>query len=512
MAITRPKYIMAVDQGTTSTRVVLFNHNARRVTSTSVPITAVTPETGWFEQQPIDIWRTVQTAVAETMINAGIHVDDIEAIGIANQRETTIVWDKNTGQPIYNAIVWSSTQSQAIVDALDQANQKKLITEKTGLPLSAYFSASKIRWILDHVSGAQAAAEKGDLLFGTIDSWLVWNLTDRQSHITDVSNAARTMLFNLHTRQWDDELLALFNIPRQMLPEVVLSAGELAVTNPMQFFGGSVPITAMVGDQNAGLIGQLGYKPGTVKTTIGAGTFLMMNTGNHLVASHNDLVATIAYQIGEEPVYALEGSVFAAGSAVQWLHDRMGMISDMTDAWQAAEASQNNDEVYVIPAFSGLGAPYWDPHARGAVFGMTRGTNKNDFIKATLQSIAYQTAEILRMMDRATDHPIEVIKADGTVSRNPYLMQFQADITNIPVDRSVHEDTTPLGVAFLAGLEVGFWHSLDDLANLTSQGRMFEPQMATVKRNRLIRGWKNAINATRFFANVMENEPDDVVK
>ncbi|MDR3191316.1 MAG: glycerol kinase GlpK [Lactobacillaceae bacterium] len=506
MAITRPEYILAVDQGTTSTRVAVFNQNARRVTSTSVPITPISPHSGWFEQQPIDIWRTAQTAIAETMINAGIHVDDIKALGIANQRETTIIWNRHTGQPIYNAVVWSSTQSQPVAEQIQKAGHANLIKSKTGLPISAYFSATKIRWILDQVEGAQALAEAGDLIFGTVDSWLVWNLTDRQSHITDVSNAARTMLFNIHTLEWDAELLAIFNIPASMLPTVTKSSGELAVTNAMQFFGGQVPITAIIGDQNAGLIGQLGYKPGTVKTTIGAGTFLMMNTGDTPTESNNNLVSTIAYQIDDKPVYALEGSVFAAGSAIQWLHERLGVIKDMPDTWEAAELSTNHDEVYVVPAFSGLGAPYWDPHARGTAFGLTRGTDKNDFIKATVQSIAYQTADILQIMRLETKHPLEVIKADGTVSRNPYLMQFQADITNLPVERSLHEDTTPLGVAFLAGLAVGYWHSIDDLATLTTKGRTFVPAMPNEKRASLLAGWKNAVKATRFFANAMLNE------
>ncbi|MCM0582943.1 glycerol kinase GlpK [Weissella diestrammenae] len=501
MAIKRPEYILAIDQGTTGTRAVIFNKNARRVAATSIAMDPINPHSGWVEQAPIDIWRTTQTAITETMIEAGIRADAIKAIGIASQRETTIIWDKKTGQPIYNAIVWSSTQSQAIADQILQAGHTEMIREKTGLPLSAYFSATKIRWILDHVPGAQAEAERGNLLFGTVDSWLIWNLTDHQAHLTDISNAARTMLFNIHTQAWDDELLSLFNIPKSMLPTVTRSNGQIATTNPMQFFGSEIPITAVIGDQNAGLIGQLGFNPGTVKSTYGSGAFLLLNTGHHLIDSQHDLASTIAYQIDDQPVYALEGSVFTAGSAIQWLNEQLNLIDEVTDSWEAAQQATSDDSLYVVPAFLGLGAPYWDPQARGAVFGITRTTNRNDFIKATLQSIAYQTADILRTMKADTGHQIDVLKADGSVSRNPYLMQFQSDITGLTIERSVYEDTTPLGAAFLAGLAVGYWESLDDLATLTSQGRTFQPTMSVEKRLQLKKGWQRAIDATRFFAN-----------
>ncbi|MDR3241906.1 MAG: glycerol kinase GlpK [Lactobacillaceae bacterium] len=500
MAISHPEYILAIDQGTTGTRAVIFNKNARRVASTSIPMTPIQPHTGWVEQAANDIWRTAQTAITETMIEAGIRADSIKGIGIASQRETTIIWNKETGQPIYNAVIWSSTQSQSIATATANAGHTQMIHEKTGLPISAYFSATKIRWILGHVEGAQAEAEKGNLLFGTVDSWLVWNLTDHREHLTDISNASRTMLFNIHTQEWDDELLALFNIPKTMLPRVTRSNGPIAMTHPMQFFGSEIPITAVIGDQNAGLIGQLGFKPGTVKSTYGSGAFLLLNTGNKLINSNHDLVTTIAYQIDDQPVYALEGSVFAAGSAIQWLNDGLDLIEEVTDSFEEAQQSTSNDELYVVPSFSGLGAPYWDPQARGAVFGITRGTNKADFIKATLQSIAYQTADILRIMKEDTGNKIAALKVDGSVSRNPYLMQFQADITGLTIERSMHEDTTPLGVAFLAGLAVGYWDSLDDLAELTSQGRTFVPTMSEEHRKYLKNGWQNAIAATRYFA------------
>ena len=500
MAITRPEYILAIDQGTTGTRAVIFNHNARRVTSTAVQMTPIVPHTGWLEQRPMENWRTAQTAIADALINAGIRGDEVKAIGIANQRETTIIWDRQTGQPIYNAISWSSTQSQSIADALNNAGHAEMIREKTGLPISAYFSATKIRWILDHVAGAQERAEAGELVFGTVDTWLLWQLTDGETHATDASNASRTMLYNIHTQAWDEELLQLFNIPESMLPTVHTSSEVIAQTNPMQFFGGRVPVASVIGDQNASLVGQLALEPGTIKNTYGAGAFLLMNTGKEPVTSQNQLVTTIAYQVGDEPTYALEGAIFSAGSAVQWLHDRLGLIETQLDAWQLAEQSQNNDEVYVVPAFNGLGAPYWDPQVRGAVFGMTRGTDKADFVKATLQSIAYQTADILAIMKAESKYDVVKMKADGTVSRNPYLMQFQADIANIEIERSIDEDTTPLGAAFLAGLAVGYWQNLSDLAQYIQRGRHFDVSLPAERRETLLNGWHNAIAATRYFS------------
>ncbi|WP_027699591.1 glycerol kinase GlpK [Weissella oryzae] len=501
MAIKKPEYILAIDQGTTGTRAVVFNHNARRVTTQTTPLTSLISQTGWLEQRPLDIWSSVQTAIADALIQAGVRGDEIRAVGIANQRETTIIWDKRTGQPIYNAVVWSSIQSQEVAEALADQAHMDLIREKTGLPLSTYFSATKIRWILDHVEGAQALAEAGDLLFGTVDTWLIWNLTDGEIHATDISNASRTMLFNINTLEWDDELLALFNIPKSMLPIVKPSGQIFGNTNPMRFFGGSVPIAGVIGDQNASLVGQLAVKPGMIKSTYGAGAFMMLNTGSKPVTSKRNLVTTIAYQIGDRPVYALEGSVFAAGTALQWLHDELDIIDTQLDAWEAAEASTNEDEVYVVPAFNGLGAPYWDPNARGAVFGMTRGTNRNDFIKATLQSVAYQTADILEIMADEYTGNIHTIMADGSVARNPYLMQFQADVTGVTIKRATDEDTTPLGVAFLAGLAIGYWSSLENLQHLIDDGRKFYPAMPIQHRDNLIDGWQRAIRATQYFGN-----------
>ena len=503
MAIKKPEYILAIDQGTTGTRAIVFNHNARRVTSVAIPMTPVIPRTGWLEQRPLDIWHATQTAVADALINAGIRGDEIKALGIANQRETTIIWHRQTGQPIYNAISWSSTQSQDIAQSIaDDAEKTELIRQKTGLPVSAYFSATKIRWILDNVPGAQAAAENGDLVFGTVDTWLTWQLTDGAVHATDATNAARTMLYNIHTQEWDDELLKMFNIPLSMLPEVHNSSEVIGRTSPMSFFGGQVPIASVIGDQNASMVGQLALEKGMVKNTYGAGAFMIMNTGNEPVMSNNRLVTTIAYKIDDQPVYALEGSIFSAGTAIQWLHDRLGMIETQLDAWLLAEESDNHNEIYVIPAFNGLGAPYWDPNSRGTVFGMTRGTNKADFVKATLQSIAYQTADILSTMKKDSGYELATMKADGSVSRNPYLMQFQSDIAHVDIERSLDEDATPLGAAFLAGIAVGYWQDLSDLQHYVQAGRQFKPNLAEEQRQHLRQGWRNAIKATRFFGEV----------
>lgn len=503
MAIKKPEYILAIDQGTTGTRAIVFNHNARRVTSASIPMTLIAPQPGWLEQQPLDIWHATQTAIADALINAGIRGDEIKALGIANQRETAIVWNRHTGQPIYNAISWSSTQSQAIAQKIADDEQKtELICQKTGLPISAYFSATKIRWMLDNVPDAQAAAQRGDLLFGTVDTWLTWQLTDGAVHATDATNAARTMLYNIHTQEWDEELLALFNIPAAMLPQVHKSSEVIGHTSPMTFFGGRVPIASVIGDQNASMVGQLALEKGMVKNTYGAGAFMIMNTGEQPVVSNNRLVTTIAYQVENQPVYALEGSIFSAGTAIQWLHERLDMIDTQLDAWMLAGDSKNHNEVYVVPAFNGLGAPYWDPHVQGTVFGMTRGTNKADFVKATLQSIAYQTADILDIMKKDSGYTLATMKADGSVSRNPYLMQFQADIAHVAIERSLDEDATPMGAAFLAGLAVGYWRDLSDLEQYVQAGRHFEPQLPKEQRQRLHKGWQSAIKATQYFGEI----------
>lgn len=499
MAIVKPEYILSIDQGTTSSRAKIFNKNGRRVTETESEISAVYPHAGWVEQNPNDIWHSVQTVIASALINSGIQPDEIKAIGIANQRETTVVWDKESGQPIYNAISWQSNQSEAVIAPLRDTTTQTMIQTKTGLPLSTVFSASKIRWILDHVPGAQARAEAGELLFGTIDTWLVWKLSGGSAYVTDHTNASRTMLFNIHTLAWDDELLAIFNIPKQMLPAIKTSSEVYANTAPFQFFGGCVPIAGLAGDQQAALIGHMGFETGFTKNTYSAGSFILLNTGDKPIMSSHNLISTIAYSMQGEVKYALEGSIFVAGSAIQWLHDGLKLVTSEPETRQAALASTNNDEVYFVPAFSGLSAPYWNPTARGAVFGITRGTNRNDFIKATLQSIAYQTKDVIDTMRQDTGFPIDTLHTDGSASRNSYLMQFQADILHAKILRAADEETTALGAAFLAGLAVDYWQSTDDIKQMTVAGRSFTPEMSTQRRIQLYHGWQQAVYATQLF-------------
>lgn len=500
MAIERPELILTIDQGTTGTRAALFNHNARRVATSSVSLTPIVPKAGWQEQRPMDIWGSVQTTIADAMIDSGVRASEIKAIGIANQRETTMIWHRQTGQPIYNAISWASVQTTEIAKKYIHDGFSDFIQQRTGLPLSPYFSATKIRWILDQVPGAQAAAEAGELAFGTVDTWLTWQLTGGKTHVTDTTNASRTMLMNLDTLEWDDELLALFNIPKSLLPEIHKSSEIVGETDPVQFFGTRIPIASLIGDQNASLVGQLGLSDGDAKVTYGAGAFLMLNTGRQTIQSQHGLVSTIAYHVDDEPVHALEGSIFSAGTAVQWLNDQLGIIDTQVDAWRAAERSTNEDEVYIVPAFHGLGAPYWDPHAKGSALGMTLGTTQDDFIKATLQSIAYNTADILNTMCLEANIAPKVLLTDGSVSRNPYLMQFQADIADIHISRAMDEDATALGSAFLAGRTIGFWSNLADMTQYIEQGRQFEPHMPTDQRERLLNGWHSAIRTTQAFS------------
>lgn len=499
MAIIKSEYILAIDQGTTSSRAKIFNKNGRRVTETETEIPAFYPQSGWVEQSPSDIWHSVQTVIASAMINSGVRPDEIKAIGIANQRETTIIWDKITGQPIYNAIGWQSNQSEDIIARLRATDAEKTIQTKTGLPLSTVFSASKIRWILDHIPGAQARAEAGELLFGTVDTWLVWKLSGGKAFVTDHTNASRTMLFNIHTLEWDIELLQLFNIPAVMLPTIKTSSEVYATTGSYQFFGAEVPIAGLAGDQQAALIGQMGFETGFTKNTYSAGSFILLNTGDQPILSSHNLISTVAYSMQGEVKYALEGSIFVAGSAIQWLRDGLKVINTEPETRQAALESTNDDEVYFVPAFSGLSAPYWDPSARGAVFGITRGTNRNDFIKATLQSIAYQTRDVIDTMRKDTGFDIKTMHADGSASRNSYLMQFQADILDAKILRATDEETTALGVAFLAGLAVNYWQSIDDIKTMTVVGRTFTPQMDHERRENLYQGWQRAVYATQLF-------------
>ena len=502
------KYILSIDQGTTSSRAIIFNKKGEKVSSYQKEFTQIFPKAGWVEHNANEIWTSVQSVIAGAFIESGIKPTQIAGIGITNQRETTVIWDKKTGLPIYNAIVWQSRQTADIADQLKNAGYSKMIHEKTGLVIDAYFSATKIRWILDNVEGAQERAEKGELLFGTIDTWLVWKLTDGAKHVTDYSNAARTMLYNIKELKWDEEILELLNIPTQLLPEVKSNSEIYGTTIPFHFYGGEVPIGGMAGDQQAALFGQLAFEPGMVKNTYGTGSFIIMNTGDKVQMSKNNLLTTIGYGINGKIYYALEGSIFIAGSSIQWLRDGLKMIEDSAESEALARQSTNNDEVFVVPAFTGLGAPYWDSNARGSVFGVTRGTNREDFVKATLQSIAYQVRDVIDTMQDDTDIKIPVLKVDGGAAMNNYLMQFQSDIIGIEIARAKNLETTALGAAFLAGLAVGFWEDLEEIKKLNEAGETFTPSMNNARKEQLYRGWKKAVHATRVFSQDKELESE----
>ena len=421
-------YIMAIDQGTTSSRAIIFDRNGQNVGSSQKEFPQYFPKSGWVEHNANEIWNSVQSVIAGAFIESGIRPESIAGIGITNQRETTVVWDKNTGQPIANAIVWQSRQSSPIADQLKADGHTDMIHEKTGLVIDAYFSATKIRWLLDNVEGAQEKAENGDLLFGTIDSWLVWKLTDGQVHVTDYSNASRTMLYNIHRLEWDQEILDLLNIPASMLPEVKSNSEVYGHTRSYHFYGSEVPIAGMAGDQQAALFGQMAFEKGMIKNTYGTGAFIVMNTGEEPQLSDNDLLTTIGYGINGKVYYALEGSIFVAGSAIQWLRDGLRMIETSPQSEELAAKATGDNEVYVVPAFTGLGAPYWDSDARGAVFGLTRGTTKEDFVRATLQAVAYQSKDVIDTMKKDSGIDIPLLKVDGGAAKNELLMQFQADI------------------------------------------------------------------------------------
>lgn len=492
-------YILTIDEGTTSTRALIIDHAGKIVADAQREFPQYFPNPGWVEHNANEIWNAVLSTIANAFINSGIQPKQIKAVGITNQRETTVVWDKETGLPIYNAIVWQSRQTNDIAQELKNKKYAKMIHEKTGLVIDPYFSATKVRWILDHVKGAQERAEKGELLFGTIDTWIAWKLSGGEIHVTDYSNASRTMLFNIHDLKWDKDILQLLNIPEVMLPEVKSNSEVYGTTANYHFYGSAVPIAGMAGDQQSALFGQLALESGMVKNTYGTGSFIVMNTGTEPVMSANNLLTTIAYGIDGKVNYALEGSVFVSGSAIQWLRDSMQLVDSAPDSEKAALESKSQDEVYVVPAFTGLGAPYWDSDARGAVFGITRGTTRKDFIKAVLQSLAYQSKDVVDTMYEDTKIKIPVLRVDGGASNNNYLMQFQSDILNVPIERAANVETTAMGAAFLAGLAVGFWDSVDDLKKIFSVGKKFEPDMDKERRNDLYTGWKHAVNATMEF-------------
>lgn len=492
-------YVMAIDQGTTSSRAIIFDRNGKKIGSSQKEFPQYFPKSGWVEHNANEIWNSVQSVIAGAFIESGIRPEAIAGIGITNQRETTVVWDKTTGQPIANAIVWQSRQSSPIADQLKADGHTEMIHEKTGLVIDAYFSATKVRWLLDNIEGAQEKADNGELLFGTIDSWLVWKLTDGQVHVTDYSNASRTMLYNIHKLEWDQEILDLLNIPSSMLPEVKSNSEVYGHTRSYHFYGSEVPIAGMAGDQQAALFGQMAFEKGMIKNTYGTGAFIVMNTGEEPQLSDNDLLTTIGYGINRKVYYALEGSIFVAGSAIQWLRDGLRMIETSPQSEELAAKAKGDNEVYVVPAFTGLGAPYWDSDARGAVFGLTRGTTKEDFVRATLQAVAYQSKDVIDTMKKDSGIDIPLLKVDGGAAKNDLLMQFQADILDIDVQRAANLETTALGAAYLAGLAVGFWKDLDELKSMAEEGQMFTPEMPAEERDNLYEGWKQAVAATQTF-------------
>lgn len=494
------QYIMAIDEGTTSTRAIIFDHAGKEVAIAQQEFRQYFPKPGWVEHDATEIWDAVRQVISDVMIKAGIEPYKIASIGITNQRETTVIWDKHTGKPIHNAIVWQSKQTAPIAEKLSAQGYKDMIHSKTGLVIDSYFSATKIKWLLDHVPGAREKAENGDLLFGTIDTWLLWNLTSHQVHATDVTNASRTMLFNIHKLDWDDDILKLLGIPRQMLPKVQPSSSIFGYTRDYHFYGVQIPIAGIAGDQQAALFGQAAFDKGSVKNTYGTGAFTVMNIGEHPTLSDNGLLTTIAYGLNGKITYALEGSIFVAGSAVQWLRDGLQFFKSASDSEKLAVDAQTTGGVYVVPAFTGLGAPYWDQEVRGAMFGLTRGTNRQHITRATLEAIAYQTKDVVDTMVADTHLPLKMLAVDGGASRNNFMMQFQADILQTPIVRAQIEETTALGAAYLAGLAVDFWADQDELKQLSKLGTKFTPKMSDDRAHQLYQGWQRAIQAAQLFS------------
>jgi glycerol kinase len=493
------KYVLSIDQGTTSSRAIIFNKHGEIVHVTQKEFTQIFPKSGWVEHDATEIWSSVQSVVAEALSHPEISSSDIATIGITNQRETTVVWDKNTGQPVYNAIVWQSRQTMDICNDLKAKGLDSMFREKTGLLIDAYFSGTKVKWILDNVEGAREKAEKGDLLFGTIDTWLVWKLTGGKVHVTDYTNASRTLMYNIHELKWDEELLKHLTVPTSMLPEVRPSSELYGTTDKDHFQGIELPISGMAGDQQAALFGQACFKEGMAKNTYGTGCFMLMNTGEKAVPSKNGLLTTIAWGVDGKVEYALEGSIFVAGSAIQWLRDGLRMFREAKDSELYATRVQSSDGVYLVPAFVGLGAPYWDSEVRGAVFGLTRGTTKEHFVRATLESLCYQTKDVLSAMEADSGIKLEKLRVDGGAVANDLLLQIQADQLGCPVERPMCIETTALGAAYLAGLAVGFWAEKDDIVKSFGVDREFAPKMDPEEAKKLYAGWQKAVEATMAF-------------
>lgn len=488
------KYIMALDLGTTSCRCIIFDKNGRICSAAQKEFTQYFPQPGWVEHDAEEIWATQTGLMYEAMSKIDITINEIAGIGITNQRETTVLWDKETGRPVHKAIVWQCRRTAGYCDELKKLGMAEFFRSKTGLVLDAYFSATKLRWLLDNAAGARERAEKGKLLFGTVDSWIIWKLTGGKVHVTDYSNASRTMLFNIHTLKWDEEILRVLKIPQQILPEVKPSSHVYGYTDS-KLFGREVPIAGAGGDQQCALFGQTCFERGEVKNTYGTGGFMLMNTGTAPVNSHNGLVTTIAWGVDNKVEYALEGSIFVAGAAVQWLRDELGLIRDAAESEVLAKSVPDANGCYVVPAFVGLGAPYWDQHARGAIVGLTRGVNRKHIVRATLESIAYQVNDVLMAMQEDSGMPITSLRVDGGACDNDFLMQFQADILNTSVVRPYCIETTAMGAAYLAGLAVGYWRSKEDILANHVIAAEFKPQMGQAKRESLLQGWHNAVKA-----------------
>ncbi|KAJ53456.1 glycerol kinase [Clostridium tetanomorphum] len=499
------KYVMALDQGTTSSRCILFNERGLIVSVAQKEFKQIYPKGGWVEHDPMEIWATQFSVAAEAMAKANIEAKDIAGIGITNQRETTIVWDKRTGIPVYNAIVWQCRRTASFCDELKEKGYTETIKSKTGLVVDAYFSGTKIKWILDNVPGAREEAEKGNLLFGNVDTWLIWNLTKGKVHVTDYTNASRTMIFNIHELKWDDELLNMLDIPKSMLPEVKPSSFVYGETSPA-LFGSPIPIAGDAGDQQAALFGQTCFKEGTAKNTYGTGCFLLMNTGTKAVESKNGLLTTIAVGIDGKVEYALEGSIFIGGAVIQWLRDELRMIKNAPESEKYAIEVEDTNGVYLVPAFVGLGAPYWDPYARGTIVGLTRGAKKEHFVRAALESLAYQTYDVLKAMEEDSGIELKELKVDGGACANNFLMQFQSDILSVPVQRPEVIETTALGAAYLAGIAVGYWKDRNDVVQNWAISKTFEASMAEENREKLVDGWHEAIKRSMGWVNSSEDK------
>lgn len=489
-------YIVAVDQGTTGTKVLIFNEQGQPCAQAYKEFSQIYPQPGWVEHDAEEIWRTVLEVLREALMKGGIGAHEVAGIGITNQRETTVLWDRNTGKPIANAIVWQCRRTASLCEAMKKEGLEELFRERTGLVLDAYFSGTKIQWLLDHVEGARARADKGDLAFGTIDSWLVYKLTGGKVHCTDYSNASRTLLFNIHELDWDDALLSSLNVPRSIMPQPLPSSKVYGMTHE-SILGKEIPIAGMAGDQQAATFGQVCFFQGMAKNTYGTGSFLLMNTGQRPVQSKHGLLTTIGWGLNDEVYYALEGSIFVTGAVVQWLRDELRIIDEARDTEWMAKSVPDTGGVYLVPAFVGLGAPYWDMYARGTLTGLTRGSNKKHIVRAALEAIAYQTRDVLEAMEKDAGLKVQTMRVDGGAVGNNFLMQFQSDILGLPVERPVIAETTALGAAYLAGLAVGYWENIDEIARIWRREELFQPAMKQEKRDSLYVGWQKAVDRSR---------------